>query len=92
MGLLDMRKAFDSISHEIMLLKLKDVGASNTCLQWFRQQVVRIKATLSEYLTLRSGVPQGSILGPLLFSIYVNNLPAVPWKCISNCLVDDTKL
>ena len=70
MVLLDMSKAFDSISHEILLLKLKDVGASNTCLQWFRsylsdrQQVVRINSTLSESLPLSTGVPQGSILGP----------------------------
>lgn len=71
MVLLDMSKAFDSISHEILLLKLKDVGASNTCLQWFNsylsdwQQVVRINSTLSESLSLRSGVPQGSILSSM---------------------------
>ena len=66
MVLLDLSKAFDSVSHEILLLKLKDVGASNTCLQWFhsylsdRQQVVKIKSTLSDPLLLCTGVPQGS--------------------------------
>lgn len=98
MVLLDMSKAFDSISHENLISKLLDVGASYPCLQWFcsylsdRQQVVRINSTSSEPLILTSGVPQGSILGPLLFSIYVNDLPAVSRKCSSQCYVDDTKL
>jgi len=97
MVLLDMNKAFDSISHENLISKLLDVGASYPCLQWFcsylsdRQQVVCINSTSSEPLTVTSGVPQGSILGPLLFSIYVNDLPTVPRKCSSQCYVDDTK-
>ena len=62
MVLLDMSKAFDHVSHKILLLKLKDVGAYNTCFQWFhsyftdRQQVVKIKSTFSEPLPLCSGV------------------------------------
>ena len=96
--LLDMSKAFDSISHKILLMKLQDVGASHSCIQWFRsylnerRQVVRINSTISEPLPLVSGVPQGSILGPLLFSIYINDLPSAARNCSSQCYVDDTKL
>ena len=65
MVLLDMSKAFDSINHNILLLKLQDVGISNSSLAWFqsyldrRYQVVRVHSTLSNALPLTSGVPQG---------------------------------
>ena len=69
-----MSKAFDSVNDETLILKLQDldVRTSSHTLHWFRsylsnrKQVVRIHATLSEPLPVSSGVPQGSILGPLL--------------------------
>ena len=96
--LLTKSKAFYSVNHETLILKLQDVGTSSHTLQWFhsrlinRKQVVRILSTLSEPLPVTSSVPQGSILGPLLFSIYTNDLSSIPQKCSTQSYVDDTKL
>ena len=57
-----------------------------------RYQAVRINTALSEPLLVRCGVPQGSILGPLLFTVYANDLPSIPQHCSTDCYVDDTKL
>ena len=81
--LLDLFKAFDSINHTILLNKLKCVGVSPLVIQWFesylsgRSQYVRIGSTVSSTSALTHGVPQGSILSPFLFGIYVNDLAAV---------------
>ena len=74
------------------------IGISSPALAWFssylsgRKQVVRIGNTVSEQLELRFGVPQGSILGPVLFTLYVNELLSIPNHCQSMGYVDDTKL
>ena len=96
--LLDMTKAFDSIRHDILLAKLRRIGISSSALAWFssylsgHKQVVRIGNTVSEQLELRFGVPQGSILGPVLFTLYVNELLSIPNHCQLMGYVDDTKL
>ena len=73
--LLDMSTAFDSVDQQILLRKLQDVGTSTSVLQWLnsyltnRYQVVRIHSTVSDPIPIEYGVTQGSILGPLLFSV-----------------------
>ena len=96
--LLDMSKAFDSLNHDILLLKLQDTGLSSAALNWFsshlpnRFRAVRINSEVSDKLPIQSGVPQGSILGPILFNVYVNDLPSVPQYCKSKTYVDDKRL
>ena len=93
-----MSKAFDRINRQSLLQKLANSGIGGNLLNWFhsyltnrRQRVVVIGAT-SDPLPVCFGVPQGSILGPALFLLYVNNLPEVVKSSEVAMFADDTKV
>jgi hypothetical protein len=93
----DLRKAFDTVDHEILLTKLYNIGVQGQELKWFknylagRNQFVVINGKSSSLREILLGVPQGSILGPLLFLIYINDLASIS-DLFASLFADDTKL
>ena len=100
MKIVSFRKAFDLVDHEILLRKLKCYKCTDSCLSWFesylcnRKQRVSLNNNLSDASDVIHGVPQGSILGPLLFLIFINDLPLFLKDngCTIDLYADDTTI
>ena len=94
----DFQKAFDTVNHEILLQKLKHYGIRGIANAWFksylekRKQYVTINSTDSQTNDIDHGVPQGSVLGPLLFLVYINDLNSCIKFSTTRNFADDTNL
>ena len=95
---LDFAKAFDTVNHNILLTKMEKYGIRGLPLQWFtnyltnRQQYVSMDGTESSKQKVVCGIPQGSSLGPLLFLIYINDIPNCSEKLSFRIFADDTNI
>ena len=94
----DFQKAFDTVNHKILLNKLEHYGVRGLANQWFssylanRQQYVSINGVKSKTKPILHGVPQGSVLGPLLFLVYINDLNTCIHNSTTRHFADDTNL
>ena len=95
---IDLKRAFDTVDPFIMLKKLKQMGLSQACLNWFESYLTNRKvgtflnSSLSDFSDIHHGVPQGSILGPVLFVIYINDIVQQVKDCNIHLYADDTVL
>jgi len=95
---LDIEKAFDTVNHEISLNILPSFGINNLSLNWFknylhnRKQAVKINEVNGSTYGIKNGVPQGSVLGPILFIIYINEICNINFDGSIVTYADDTCL
>jgi hypothetical protein len=93
-----LANAFDFVNHHILIGRLNNLGFSNDCLAWFtnyfadRVQCVKMEGLLSGPLAVSLGVPQGSILRPTLFSVYINDVALAAGESLIHLYADDTIL
>ena len=94
----DFQKAFDTVNHDILIRKLEHYGVRGTPNHWFksyltgRTQYVSLSGSLSDHAPIEHGVPQGSVLGPLLFLVYINDLHTCIKHSTTRHFADDTNL
>lgn len=95
---LDLKKAFDTVNHDILLAKLELYGIKDPTLKLFksylshRTQFCHVNGKFSDSIPISYGVPQGSVLGPLLFLIYINDLPNCLERTTARLFADDTNI
>ena len=94
----DFAKAFDSVPHQRLLFKLQEIGIAGKLLEWIRsflsgrRQRVRVDGVMSEWIEIISGILQGSVLGPILFVIFINDMPGKVIFNTCKLFADDSKL
>ena len=95
---IDFRKALDVIDHELLLKNLSMFGVRPSSVTWFksylseRKQFITLGKVKSEQLTVKQGVPQGSILGPVIFVLFINDIPLCVHKSTMDIYADDSTL
>lgn len=98
LALLDYTKAFDVLNHDLLLAKLHFLGLSKLSCNWFenylrgRSQLVDVGGVRSSIAAVSYGVPQGSILGPILFSLFISDITSAAHHCSLHLYADDTQL
>ena len=95
---LDYAKAFDKVDHGLLIRKLKNYGVNPKMIDWVesfltgRFQQVAVNGVLSTAALILSGVPQGTVLGPILFLIFINDITSCICNCTMRCFADDTRI